>query len=68
MASFLNQKAQIQAAFAGSRLKQSIKGKLQQILDLLQEDEESSSKEEKDVESKDSQVKEDCFKVCLVDD
>ncbi|MED6175948.1 hypothetical protein PIB30_083171, partial [Stylosanthes scabra] len=34
-ASFLNQKAQIQAALAGSQSKQSIKGKLKQILHLL---------------------------------
>ncbi|XLU24341.1 hypothetical protein S245_060407, partial [Arachis hypogaea] len=45
----------------GSQSKQSIKGKLQLILHLLQEDEESSSKEESDVESKDSQVEEHYF-------
>ncbi|QHO49811.1 uncharacterized protein DS421_1g17220 [Arachis hypogaea] len=67
-ASFLNQKAQIQAALAASQSKQSIKGKLQQILDLIQEDEESSSKEESDEEGKDSQVEEDCFEVCLADE
>ncbi|MED6177959.1 hypothetical protein PIB30_103068 [Stylosanthes scabra] len=39
-ASFLNQKAQIQAVLLGSQSKQSIKGKLKQILHLLQEDEE----------------------------
>ncbi|XLS94022.1 hypothetical protein HN51_070030, partial [Arachis hypogaea] len=33
------------------------------ILHLLQEDEESSSKEESNEEGKDSQVEEDCFKV-----
>ncbi|QHO01385.1 uncharacterized protein DS421_13g414580 [Arachis hypogaea] len=67
-ASFLNQKAQIQVALAASQSKQSIKGKLQQILHLLQEDEESSSKEESDEKGKDSQVEEDCFEICLADD
>ncbi|MED6129650.1 hypothetical protein PIB30_110010, partial [Stylosanthes scabra] len=43
---FLNQRAQIQAALAGSQSKKSIKGKLKQILHLLQEDEEVSSDEE----------------------
>ncbi|QHO46340.1 uncharacterized protein DS421_6g186520 [Arachis hypogaea] len=67
-ASFLNQKAQIQAALATSQSKQSIKGKLQQILHLLQEVEVSSFKEESDEEGKDSQVEEDYFKICLADD
>ncbi|QHO49392.1 uncharacterized protein DS421_1g13550 [Arachis hypogaea] len=67
MASFLNQKAQIQAALATSQSKELIKEKLQQILHLLQEDEESSSKEESDDEGQDSQVNEDCFEVYLAD-
>ncbi|QHN96675.1 uncharacterized protein DS421_18g620620 [Arachis hypogaea] len=62
------EKAQIQAALAASQLKQSIKGEIQQILHLLQEDEESSSKEESDEEGKDRQVEEDCFEVYLADD
>ncbi|QHO46213.1 uncharacterized protein DS421_6g185450 [Arachis hypogaea] len=64
-ASFLNQKAQIQATLAASQSKQSIKGKLQQILHFLQEDEESSSKEQSDEEVKDSKVEEDYFEFCL---
>ncbi|QHO01786.1 uncharacterized protein DS421_13g418150 [Arachis hypogaea] len=64
-ASFLNQKAQIQAALAASQSKESIKGKLQQILRLLQEDEESSSKEGGDEQDQDKRSDEDCFEVCL---
>ncbi|QHO42110.1 uncharacterized protein DS421_5g151420 [Arachis hypogaea] len=72
MTSFLNRKAQIQAALAASQSKKSIKGKMKsphlKIIHLLQEDEESSSKEESDEECKDNQVEEDCFEVCLADD
>ncbi|MED6136075.1 hypothetical protein PIB30_052544 [Stylosanthes scabra] len=64
-ASFLNQKAQIQAALAGSQSKQSIKGKLQQILHLLQEDEEISPNEESD---EDIPNEDDCFGINLEDD
>ncbi|QHN86309.1 uncharacterized protein DS421_16g545040 [Arachis hypogaea] len=60
-ASFLNQKAQIQAALAASQSKDSIKGKLQQILCLLQEDEEPSSKEGGDEQEQDKQSEDDCF-------
>ncbi|MED6176755.1 hypothetical protein PIB30_091327 [Stylosanthes scabra] len=67
-ASFFNQKAQIQAALAGSQSKQSIKGKLQQILPLLQEDEESSPNEESDQESEDNPNKDGCFGINLDDD
>ncbi|QHN82496.1 uncharacterized protein DS421_20g696380 [Arachis hypogaea] len=67
-ASFLNQKAQIQTALAASQSKESIKRKLQQILCLLQEDEESSSKEECDEQDQDRQIEEDCFEVCLGED
>ncbi|QHO42540.1 uncharacterized protein DS421_5g155050 [Arachis hypogaea] len=45
-------------------IEQSIKEKHQQILHLLQEDEESSSKEE----SEDNQIDEDCYEVCLAND
>ncbi|MED6137082.1 hypothetical protein PIB30_061629 [Stylosanthes scabra] len=65
-ASFLNQKAQIQAALAGSQSKKSIKGKLKQILHLLQEDEELSPNEESDQD--DNQNEEDCFEINLDDD
>ncbi|QHN81875.1 uncharacterized protein DS421_20g690770 [Arachis hypogaea] len=66
--SFLNQKAQIQAALAASQSKESIKGKLQQILRLLQKDEASSSKEECNEQVQDRQTEEDCFEVCLGED
>ncbi|MED6198950.1 hypothetical protein PIB30_071515 [Stylosanthes scabra] len=66
--SFLNQKAQIQAALAGSKSKQSIKEKLQQILHLLQEDEEFSPNEESDQECDDSQNEDDYFGINLDDD
>ncbi|MED6173082.1 hypothetical protein PIB30_055981, partial [Stylosanthes scabra] len=65
-ASFLNQKAQIQTALAGSQSKKSIKGKLKQILHLLQEDEELSPNEESDQE--DNPNEDDCFGVNLDDD
>ncbi|MED6147129.1 hypothetical protein PIB30_041153 [Stylosanthes scabra] len=65
-ASFLNQKAQIQAALAGSQSKKSIKGKLKQILHLLQEDEELSPNEESDQE--DNPNEDDCFGINLDDD
>ncbi|MED6111616.1 hypothetical protein PIB30_053862 [Stylosanthes scabra] len=68
IALFLNQKAQIQAALAGSQLKHSIKGKLQQILHLLQEDEETSPNEESDQESEDNPNKGDYFGINLDDD
>ncbi|MED6214466.1 hypothetical protein PIB30_103390 [Stylosanthes scabra] len=64
-ASFLNQKAQIQAALAGSQSKKSIKGKLKQILHLLQEDEEVSSDEESE---EGSPNEDDCFGINLDDD
>ncbi|MED6141945.1 hypothetical protein PIB30_108471, partial [Stylosanthes scabra] len=64
-ASFLNQRAQIQAALAGSQSKKSIKGKLKQILHLLQEDEEVSSDEESE---KGSPNEDDCFGINLDDD
>ncbi|MED6189613.1 hypothetical protein PIB30_097744 [Stylosanthes scabra] len=65
MASFLNQRAQIQAALAGSQSKKSIKGKLKQILHLLQEDEEVSSDEESE---EGSPNEDDCFGINLDDD
>ncbi|MED6213670.1 hypothetical protein PIB30_095555, partial [Stylosanthes scabra] len=65
-ASFLNQKAQIQAALAGSQSKKSIKGKLKQILHFLQEDEELSPNEESDQE--DNPNEDDCFGINLDDD
>ncbi|MED6117244.1 hypothetical protein PIB30_108246, partial [Stylosanthes scabra] len=65
-ASFLNQKAQIQAALAGSQSKKSIKGKLKQILHLLQEDEELSPNEESDQE--DNPNEDNCFGINLDDD
>ncbi|MED6171777.1 hypothetical protein PIB30_043995 [Stylosanthes scabra] len=65
-ASFLNQKAQIQAALAGSQSKKSIKGKLKQILHLLQEDEELLPNEESDQE--DNPNEDDCFGINLDDD
>ncbi|MED6175976.1 hypothetical protein PIB30_083446 [Stylosanthes scabra] len=68
IASFLNQKAQIQAALAGSQLKKSIKGKLKQILHLLQEDEEFSPNEESDQECEHSPNEDDCFGINLDDD
>ncbi|MED6125108.1 hypothetical protein PIB30_065484 [Stylosanthes scabra] len=64
IASFLNQKAQIQVALAGSQSKQSIKGKLKQILHLLQEDEELSP----DEEDEDSPNEDDYFGINLDDD
>ncbi|MED6226961.1 hypothetical protein PIB30_108908, partial [Stylosanthes scabra] len=64
-ASFLNQRAQIQAALAGSQSKKSIKGKLKQILHLLQEDEEVSSDEESE---EGSPNEDDCFGINLDDD
>ncbi|MED6199649.1 hypothetical protein PIB30_077878 [Stylosanthes scabra] len=64
--SFLNQKAQIQAALAGSQSKKSIKGKLKRILHLLQEDEELSPNEESDQE--DNPNEDDCFGINLDDD
>ncbi|MED6151389.1 hypothetical protein PIB30_082027 [Stylosanthes scabra] len=67
-ASFLNQKAQIQATLAGSQSKQSIKGKLKQILHLLQEDEEFSPNEESDQECEDSPNEDDCYRINLDDD
>ncbi|MED6200356.1 hypothetical protein PIB30_084242 [Stylosanthes scabra] len=68
IASFLNQKAQIQAALAGSQSKQSIKGKLKQILHFLQEDEELSPNEESDQEYEDSPNEDDYFGINLDDD
>ncbi|MED6202859.1 hypothetical protein PIB30_109799, partial [Stylosanthes scabra] len=65
MASFLNQRAQIQAALAGSQSRKSIKGKLEQILHLLQEDEEVSSDEESE---EGSPNEDDCFGINLDDD
>ncbi|MED6115242.1 hypothetical protein PIB30_088538 [Stylosanthes scabra] len=65
-ASFLNQKAQIQAALAGSQSKKSIKGKLKQILHLLQEGEELSPNEESDQE--DNPNEDNCFGINLDDD
>ncbi|MED6225597.1 hypothetical protein PIB30_095141, partial [Stylosanthes scabra] len=65
MASFLNQRAQIQAALAGSQSKKSIKGKLKQILHLLQEDEEVSSDEESE---EGSPNEDECFGINLDDD
>ncbi|MED6142158.1 hypothetical protein PIB30_110926, partial [Stylosanthes scabra] len=67
-ASFLNQKSQIQAALAGSQSKKSIKGKLKQILHLLQEDEDLSPDEESDQENEDNPNEDDCFGVNLEDD
>ncbi|MED6224140.1 hypothetical protein PIB30_080960 [Stylosanthes scabra] len=67
-ASFLNQKTQIQAALAGSQSKKSIKGKLKQILHLLQEDEDLSPDEESDQENEDNPNEDDCFGVNLDDD
>ncbi|MED6127815.1 hypothetical protein PIB30_091711 [Stylosanthes scabra] len=67
-ASFLNQKAQIQAALAGLQSKQSIKGKLKQILHLLQEDEEFSPNEESDQECENNPNEDDCFGINLDDD
>ncbi|MED6190081.1 hypothetical protein PIB30_102278, partial [Stylosanthes scabra] len=64
-ASFLNQRAQIQAALAGSQSKKSIKGKLKQILHLLQKDEEVSSDEESEERSPNE---DDCFGINLDDD
>ncbi|MED6179227.1 hypothetical protein PIB30_115163, partial [Stylosanthes scabra] len=61
-------KAQIQAALAGSQSKQSIKGKLKQILHLLQEDEEFSPNEESDQECEDSPNEDDCYGINLDDD
>ncbi|MED6110720.1 hypothetical protein PIB30_045429 [Stylosanthes scabra] len=66
--SFLNQKAQIQAALAGSQSKKSVKGKLKQILHLLQEDEELSPNEESDQENGENPNEDDCFGVNLDDD
>ncbi|MED6129160.1 hypothetical protein PIB30_105160 [Stylosanthes scabra] len=67
-ASFLNQKSQIQAALTGSQSKKSIKGKLKQILHLLQEDEVLSPNEESDQENEDNPNEDDCFGVNLDDD
>ncbi|MED6188145.1 hypothetical protein PIB30_083240, partial [Stylosanthes scabra] len=67
-ASFLNQKSQIQAALAGSQSKKSIKGKLKQILHLLQEDEDLSPDEESDQENEDNPNEDNCFGVNLEDD
>ncbi|MED6201912.1 hypothetical protein PIB30_099821 [Stylosanthes scabra] len=64
-ASFLNQRAQIQAALAWSQSRQPIKGKLQQILYLLQEDEDSSSVEENEEKEEN---KDDYFGINLEDD
>ncbi|MED6165535.1 hypothetical protein PIB30_100452, partial [Stylosanthes scabra] len=64
-ATFLNQRAQIQAALAGSQCKKSITGKLKQILHLLQEDEEVSSDEESE---EGSPNEDDCFGINLDDD
>ncbi|MED6146377.1 hypothetical protein PIB30_033988 [Stylosanthes scabra] len=61
-------KAQIQAALLGSQSKQSIKGKLKQILHLLQEDEELLPNEESDQECEDSPNEDDCFGINLDDD
>ncbi|MED6199182.1 hypothetical protein PIB30_073513 [Stylosanthes scabra] len=61
-------KAQIQAAVLGSQSKQSIKGKLKQILHLLQEDEDLSLDEESDQECEDSPNEDDCFGINLDDD
>ncbi|MED6190038.1 hypothetical protein PIB30_101812, partial [Stylosanthes scabra] len=58
-------KAQIQAALAGSQSKQSIKGKVKQILHLLQEDEELSPNEESE---DDIPNEDDCFGINLDDD
>ncbi|MED6124569.1 hypothetical protein PIB30_060065 [Stylosanthes scabra] len=57
-------KAQIQAALAGSQSKQSIKGKLKQILHLVQEDKDLSPNEE----SEDSPNEDDCFGINSDDD
>ncbi|MED6137462.1 hypothetical protein PIB30_065258 [Stylosanthes scabra] len=54
------------AALAGSQSKKSIKGKLKQILHLLQEDEELLPNEESDQE--DNPNEDDCFGVNLDDD
>ncbi|MED6177386.1 hypothetical protein PIB30_097609, partial [Stylosanthes scabra] len=67
-ASFLNQKAQIQPVIVGSQSKQSIKGKLKQILHLLQEDEELSPNEESDQECEDNPNEDDFFGINLDDD